>query len=368
MKSSVGRKKQLESSEIIVGNLSHYLQSDEKATKPQSTTKIDEFDVLSEVSEVSITSNVDPFLEINSSDINVRARKIIDYASDDSSDENSEFSDTAMTTLANTWWYSEIDNSDDESVDSDAAEIDLLKHAGTLQLEEIVKISKEKMQRLQSLYIDQFQRLQRVLKDKRKTYLQAVKKEKELYSNIYDQYKDSPKERKLYAKFKAMNHYHQRKHGTEAILYRKFMEKRQEQSQPAAVNQQKNVPKCIFSDGVKCLERPMPQNKYCRKHILEDKKQILFKSCSIEKSGIVCQEPVINVFEDSACTLHTSLYSLPRIYIKRKYESETDEDENSLSNKKFELNQIKTEKPAEESTSKTNEATASELDEDIKIN
>lgn len=321
MKTSIGRKKQLDSSEVIVSNLSSIFLQNEKL-KPQSTTKIDEYD--------SGESNIDPFLEVNASEVNARGRKILDFASDS---EDSEFSDTPATTLSNTW-YSEVDNSDDDSVDSECDETDLLKHASSLQLEEIVKISKEKMQRLQSLYVDQFSRLQRVLRDKRKNYLQSLKKEKEVYSNIYDQYKDSPKERKLYAKFKAMNHYHQRKYGTEAILYRKFLEKRQltEQSSAATVpqNQQKNIPKCIFSDGVKCLERPLPHNKYCRKHILEDKKQILFKSCSVEKSGIVCQEPVVTVFEDASCVLHTSLYNTPRVYIKRKYESETDEDDAPL--------------------------------------
>lgn len=362
MKAAIGRKKQLDSSEIIVSNLSHYLQNEK--SKPQSTTKIGEDDEIAE--EICVTSNVDPFFEINANDMNGRGRKILDYASDDSPEEDSEFSDTPITTLSNTW-FNEIDNSDDESVDSEG-DTDLLKHAGILQIEEIVKLSKEKMQRLQSLYIDQFQKLQRVLKDKRKNYIQSLKKEKEVHSNIYDQYKDSPRERKLYAKFKAMNHYHQRKHGVEAILYRKFLEKRQQAEQSQAnvpLNQQKNVPKCSFSDGVKCLERPLVHNKYCRKHIMEDKKQILFKSCGIDKSGIVCQEPVVNIFEDSACVLHTSLYQLPRIYVKKKYESETEEEDTSM--------KVIKEKDDEDIKPKVEEICTNEVecvadDEDIKIN
>lgn len=358
MKATVGRKKQLDSSESIIQNLSHYVQN-EKSQKPQSTTRIDDEDE----EDVSVTSNNDPFFEINANDVNNKDRKILDYASDDEDGETE--SDSPLITLSNTW-INEIDNSDDESVDSED-DNDLLKHAGIYQIEEIVKISKEKVQRLQSLYIDQFQRLQKVLKDKRKNYLQSLKKEKELYSNIYDQYRDSPKERKLYTKFKAMNHYHQRKNGVEAVLYKKFAEKRLQSESFSNIStlQQKNIPKCTFSDGVKCLERPMPQNKYCRKHILEDKKQILFKSCGIEKSGIVCQEPVINIFEDAACVLHTALYSLPRTYVKRKYESET-EDEESINQKEVKI-EIETPKEMKQEQIDVNEVECI-VDDEIKIN
>jgi KAT8 regulatory NSL complex subunit 2 len=351
-KASVGRKKLIDSSERIVSNLSQYVQNEK--SKPQSTTKIDEDDE----EEISVVSNTDPFFEINASEVNNSGRKILDYPSDD--DEGESDSDTPLT-LSNTFMH-EVDDSDNESIDSED-EDNLLKRAGIFQIEEVVRIKKEKLQRLQSLYMDQFQRLQKALKDKRRVYLQGVKKEKEIYSNIFDQYRDSPKERHLYEKFKAMNHYHQRKHGTEAILYRKFLEKRQLTESLVPVMQQKNQPKCIFSDGVKCLERPLPQNKYCRKHILEDKKQILFKSCGIEKSGIVCQDPIASVFEESACVLHTTLHQLPRTYVKRKYESETD-DEGECSMKEVKV-EMKEEQKDAQIEIHTNVV---DLDEDIKIN
>lgn len=318
MKGTIGRKKQMQTSESIISSLSHYVQTEK--SKPQSTTKIAEDD---EEEEITVTSNTDPFLEIKAIDANNRGRKILDYASDD--DDDSE-SDTVVT-LNNTF-SNDIDYSDDDSIDSE--DDDFLKHAGIFQIEEVVKISQEKMVKLQSLYIDQFQRLQKVLREKRRSYLYGVKREKEIYSNIFDQYRDSPRERKLYQKFKAMNHYHQRKHGVEAVLHKKFLEKRL-QSELAIIPASlmtKNIQKCNFSDGVKCTEKAMPGNtRYCRKHIMEDKKQILFKICGIEKSGVVCQEPVMNVFEDSTCVLHTTLFTSPRMYVKRKYESETEEDD-----------------------------------------
>jgi KAT8 regulatory NSL complex subunit 2 len=182
MKATTGRRKQLDTSETIVSGLSHYLQTDK--SKPQSTTKIADDD---EEEEISVTSNADPFVEIKATEINNRGRKILDYASDD--DEGDSESDTPPT-LASTFPH-DNDFSDDESIDSE--DEDVLKHAGIYQVEEVVKMSKEKMQKLQSLYVDQFQKLQKVLKDKRRAYLQGIKREKEIYSNIYDQYKDSPK-------------------------------------------------------------------------------------------------------------------------------------------------------------------------------
>lgn len=66
--------------------------------------------------------------------------------------------------------------------------------------------------------------------------------------------------------------------------------------------------KCIYTEGgVKCGDRIIPCTKYCRKHILEDKRQILYRSCDIEKSGIKCQEPVFNIFENATCVLHIEL-------------------------------------------------------------
>lgn len=53
------------------------------------------------------------------------------------------------------------------------------RHAGIYTTEEATAITKEKLKRLQSLYIDQFQRLQHVLKEKRRNYLHSVKREKE---------------------------------------------------------------------------------------------------------------------------------------------------------------------------------------------
>lgn len=84
--------------------------------------------------------------------------------------------------------------------------------------------------------------------------------------------------------------------------------------------------RCVFTEGgVKCGDRIIPASKYCRKHILEDKKQVLFRACNIEKAGVICKEPVPGIFEDATCTLHIQLPP-QRNYAQKKYESDSDEE------------------------------------------
>lgn len=88
--------------------------------------------------------------------------------------------------------------------------------------------------------------------------------------------------------------------------------------------------RCIFTEGgVKCGDRIVPCSKYCRKHILEDKKQVLFRACNIEKAGVICKEPLPSIFEDATCALHIQLPP-QRNYAQKKYESDSDDDTKSV--------------------------------------
>ena len=60
-----------------------------------------------------------------------------------------------------------------------------LKYAGAYSAEEVIRIMRDKLIRLQKLYIDQFQRLQYLLKEERRQYRMALRKVKleELYLN-----------------------------------------------------------------------------------------------------------------------------------------------------------------------------------------
>lgn len=119
----------------------------------------------------------------------------------------------------------------------------------------------------------------------------------------------------MYAKLKALNRFHQ-KTGVESILHRKFLDKRTK-STDGFVAKTPNQNKCIFTEGgVKCGDRIVPSSKHCRKHILEDKKQVLFRACNVERSGVVCQEPVPDIFEHATCALHIDLPP-QRIYTQK---------------------------------------------------
>lgn len=112
--------------------------------------------------------------------------------------------------------------------------------------------------------MDQYKRLHHVLQDKRRQYLHAIKKEKETFSSIHDQAKDSPQERKLYEKLKALKHYHHR-YGVESLLHRQYMEKRAKITEGFSMPFNKNMPKCSYTEGgVKCGQISIPACKFCR--------------------------------------------------------------------------------------------------------
>lgn len=60
------------------------------------------------------------------------------------------------------------------------------RHAGVYTAEEVALITREKLIRLQSLYIDQFKRLQHLLKEKKRRYLHNRKVEHETLGKKYD--------------------------------------------------------------------------------------------------------------------------------------------------------------------------------------
>ena len=63
---------------------------------------------------------------------------------------------------------------------------DIARHAGVYTAEEVAMITRDKMIRLQSLYIDQFKRLQHLLKEKRRKYLHSVRNDRETYGEAGD--------------------------------------------------------------------------------------------------------------------------------------------------------------------------------------
>ncbi|ESO94304.1 hypothetical protein LOTGIDRAFT_189619 [Lottia gigantea] len=219
------------------------------------------------------------------------ASKVLDYASSDDSDDG--------PALIEDSWYGDVD-SDAESIDSEQE--DLLKHAGVYTAEEVTLMLRDKLIRLQSLYIEQFKRLQHQMKEKRRQYLHDKKLERESGGIVSVQaYKEDPYLRKKYNKLKAYRRYHNR-YGREAILHRKSNERRQQISE--GVNYKPPYyPKCHATDsGVKCTTRSVPLSKYCMKHILKDHQQVLFQPCSFANGQ--CGKPVVTHEDNPRCPLH----------------------------------------------------------------
>lgn len=130
------------------------------------------------------------------------------------------------------------------------------RHAGVYTAEEVALITREKLIRLQSLYIDQFKRLQHLLKEKKRRYLHSRKIEHETVGkgaavilwfhditnpvNIYTHLCAviqgsslltgpeglSTKERENLKKLKALRRY-RRRYGVEALLHRQLRQRRQ---------------------------------------------------------------------------------------------------------------------------------------------
>ncbi|CAH1999792.1 unnamed protein product [Acanthoscelides obtectus] len=304
--------------EVLLNQLSHYIKKPRYRTT-SSSAQYSEDDRASadDVSDIKVTKYQDVFADLDASQIyNEQCTEVLDFCSDSESD-------VEPSTLTTIWHDAQADSSDDESIDSESE--DLLKHANVYTAEEICMISRDKLVRLQSLYVEQYRHLQYLLKERRRKYLHALKREKETCCNIYNQVRDNPKEQRLYKKLKALNNYH-RLHGVDAILSKRLIDLRSKLVD-GTVTKQQSTAKCLFTEGgVKCGEKPLPLTRHCKKHILEDANQVLFRACGKVNGDIECTTPVAAIFEDSTCPLHKDVPPL-RSYSQVRKDSESDMDE-----------------------------------------
>jgi KAT8 regulatory NSL complex subunit 2 len=181
---------------------------------------------------------------------------------------NSSYSDDECAyALVDDVLRSDAMESDSESVDSNNE--DPLKHAGVYTAEEVSLVLRDKMLRLQSLYIDQFKHFQYLLREKKKKYLMSLKMEKEIngiqsIAQTVAQNKSSAQEKEDYEKLKALWRYH-RSHGTEALLKKQANEKRKASIE--GINYiPPSFPICIFAKGDEvCANKSLPLSNYCQK-------------------------------------------------------------------------------------------------------
>ncbi|XP_060750263.1 KAT8 regulatory NSL complex subunit 2 isoform X2 [Tachysurus vachellii] len=217
-------------------------------------------------------------------------------------DEDSWSEDEQDPVVLDQTWRGDPD-SEADSIDSDHE--DPLKHAGVYTAEEVALITREKLIRLQSLYIDQFKRLQHLLKEKKRRYLHSRKIEHETIGPEGM----SIKERENLRKLKALRRY-RRRYGVDALLHRQLRERRQavtEGGTPQA-NSVRTSQRCIsFVEGTRCSNPCLPMTRHCVSHIYQDSSQVLFKMCPGLKD-VPCDRPVhMGQSEEPRCPLHLSL-------------------------------------------------------------
>ncbi|XP_066142910.1 KAT8 regulatory NSL complex subunit 2-like isoform X1 [Euwallacea fornicatus] len=311
--------------ESLLTNLSHYIRKPRNRSLAGTSHTLDEESSHAEDGESRATRVIDPFVDIDAAAVyNDHCNEVLDMCSESESD-------VEASTYATVWHDANADSSDNESFDSE--DEDPLKHANVYTPDEIILLTRDKLVRLQSLYIEEYKHLRYLLRERRRKYLHSLKREKETCCNIYNQVRDNPQEQRLYRKLKQYNKYH-KSFGEEAIMEKRLHDLRAKLSDVGSSRSSSS--KCQFTEGgVKCPERSLPTAKHCRKHILEDPHQVLFKACGKTKGDIECCTPVEAIFDDSTCKLHMDI-PLIRSYIQPRTsqgskckgkESETDPED-----------------------------------------
>ncbi|CAH2224132.1 KAT8 regulatory NSL complex subunit 2 isoform X1 [Pelobates cultripes] len=224
-------------------------------------------------------------------------------------DEDSLSDSEQDTVTVDQTWRGDLD-SEADSLDSDQE--DPLKHAGVYTAEEVTLIMREKLIRLQSLYIDQFKRLQHLLKEKKRNYLHSLKAENEtIGSNLLTGPEGlSSKERETLRKLKALRRY-RRRFGVEALLHRQLKERRLLATDGASqqAHTTRSSQRCLaFVDEIRCSNPSLPTTRHCLSHICQDSNQVLFKLCAGSEE-VPCNKPQpVSLSEEPRCPLH---YRLP---------------------------------------------------------
>lgn len=295
----LGRKRPLDLTQRCLEDLNHY-----KTEIPTTNNKVVLIkpDVKEDsksgilVSEPPKKKKVpDPFLSLCTTE----KRSFTEGGSDVEKDDDDE-------TIENAWRGD--GDSDAESIDSDME--NPLKHAGGYSAEEVIRIMRDKLIRLQKSYIDQFQRLQYLLREERRQYKHHARKEKETMMSIHQQPKDSPSEKAAYEMIKSLNHYN-KPQGKDAVFASSVKQKRFKMTEGPSYKPSTNqYQKCSFNitSHTKCGETCVPLTKYCMKHVMEDSNQVLFRPCgyTTEADG-PCEIPIVDTFEGNTCVYHTHL-------------------------------------------------------------
>ncbi|VVC27808.1 Potential DNA-binding domain [Cinara cedri] len=195
--------------------------------------------------------------------------------------------------------------------DVDLIKSDPLCNMPTLSEKESVRRTRDKYVKLQLLYMHQFRYLlfKYHVNQKKKLENQKSNSESctsELHPNNLKW--TTEEEYAKLQKLKLLEQYHKLPTGQEAVTFKTAMDRKIRASPFLSNKGIVNPRNCTFVEmGIKCKEKIMPKSKFCKKHIIKDSKQVLFRACGILQSGSKCQEPIFNFDEESTCILHEKI-------------------------------------------------------------
>lgn len=152
-----------------------------------------------------------------------------------------------------------LENSESDNDCVESCMEDPLRHAGVYTAEEIAHISRDKMLRLQALYINLLNYYRYLLKNKMRDY---VKMENSKNCSIQNTSEMSIPELQDYKVFKAMKKYHNI-WGVEKVI--KDTSTNARRTLIDGNSKKKKAGLCIYSkDSVTCTQRSIPLSSYCR--------------------------------------------------------------------------------------------------------
>ncbi|XP_046914949.2 KAT8 regulatory NSL complex subunit dim gamma-tubulin 1 [Dermatophagoides farinae] len=243
--------------------------------------------------------------------------------------QNQNNDDFSQLTLADVLNLDSLD-SDNESVESYMD--DPLRHAGVYSAEEISHILRDKMLRLQTLYINLHNYYRQMLKQKMRQYYLAKlsvgsnnskqcestsSNGKSLESsttamttlmNDSNTIIDAFNEEEDYKIMKAMFKYHNIS-GPEKLIQNKASEIRQSLIEDKQMTEKPSTSStyfCIYKkDAQQCQKQCVPLSNYCRTHILYDPYQILYRPCA--NGTPPCLMPVVSYVHRNSCLQHTQI-------------------------------------------------------------
>ncbi|VVC41718.1 Potential DNA-binding domain [Cinara cedri] len=242
--------------------------------------------------------SLNPFNEIDS-------KKLLEEKHIQNIDDSKPLDDEPPTNTVTV----ESDKQIPELEETDLIESDPLSNMPILSEKEAVRRVRDKYVKLQLLYAQEFKYLLFKYQKKRREFLINKKCDSGPSENglLNNSRWATEEEYQKFQKLKQLEQYQKLPTGQEAVVFKTAMD-RKFRATKLSGNKEKQRPLCSSVEmGIKCTEELIPYSNFCKKHILKDPNQVLFRACGILQNYNICQEPIVNSDIESTCVLHKNL-------------------------------------------------------------